>query len=93
MSYYQSDIRELYVFDKKLKQEGKLKLYTEIIIRGKPNREPVPVTVNFVARFTADEKYQEVDLEDGDVDWVTYEKKFEKKDDHDFYTKSFFEEI
>lgn len=93
MSHYRSDLEELYVFDKKLKQEGTLRLSTEITIRGNPKRGPVPVTLEFVACFEASEKYQEIDAEDGEINWVRYEQRFDEKNDRISYINNFFEKI
>ena len=83
MAHYCTDRKELYVLDKRLRQEGRLLLSTDIDIRGNPKKGPVPVTVRFATVFTLDERYQEIDPEDGEVNWVSYQKDFDDQTDRD----------
>ena len=93
MTHYFTDQKELYVFDKQHRLEGKLRLSMEINIRGNHKKGPVPVTVRFAMSFTPDERYQEIGPEDGEVNWVSYQRDFENQTDRDSYVKTFFREI
>ncbi len=39
------------------------------------------------------ERYQEIDPEDGEVNWVSYQKDFDAQTDRDNYVENFFKEI
>jgi hypothetical protein len=81
-------------FDKKLAQEGSLRLATEIEIKGDYRTGPVPVEVRFVIRFTPDKKYWEGSPDDSEERYtVSYEKSFGSLEERAFFQETFYRPI
>lgn len=94
MRVFFTDEKEISVLSKQLHQTGLLSLSTRIEIYGNHLKGKVPVKILYVARFTPDEEFWEIDEEypDDEPMSVSYRNEFASESERNDYCGVWFED-